>query len=318
MSQTTTATDESEVGNKIFCILAILFNTLFIRNVLFSAAAHFQLMDFPSLPFIKFAIYLNFASLALLVVLFFLKKYRKYIVGFLLLIGLFSLCLMLWLTPRYPTIIFASFFFIGGIILALCCMEFVVPHEFRRLKVFSSGLLVIAFAITFNSFLPRKMSERDFESFFRDVGKLAERAIFFETIEHGLNAEKNTIVDVKKFIAASKKIIESRMRQYKPYFDTNVFEFMLVNNTFSIRMNITNAAFYRSSMLTRDPQASARRLALSIASYLDGRIGQSFFGDPDFFALKLFRKEMDNIYMMLFLFSNNPPVSITFDKKGEY
>jgi hypothetical protein len=168
MSQTTTATGESEVGNKIFCVLAILFNILFIRNVLFSAAAHFQLMDFPSLPFIRFAIYLNFASLALLGVLFFLKKYRKYIVGVLLLSGLFSLCLMLWLTPRYPTIIFASFFFVGGIILALCCMKF-VPHEFRRLKVFSSGLFVIVFAIMFNSFLPRKMSGRDFDFFLRDV-----------------------------------------------------------------------------------------------------------------------------------------------------
>jgi hypothetical protein len=275
-------------------------------------------MDFPSLPFIRFAIYLNFTSLALLGVIFFLKKYRKYIIGVLLLSGLFSLCLMLWLTPRYPTIIFASFFFVGGIILALCCMEFVVPHEARRGKIFIYGSLFICFLnLLHNSSLPDIKDRRYFAYLLNDIKQYVESSLFpnNKSSNNGLDDGKIIIVDVEKFIAAFKKMINSgKMIRYKPFFDAHVFELLLLDNVFLVRMNLSNTSFYFSSCLVRDPRASMQQSKIRIASYFEGK----FFSNPYLFRSpppSLFKKEMDDLYMLVCYFRNDPPISITFNNE---
>lgn len=260
-------------GDIFYWIAAIFFNIIFIRNVLLIIAKYFQSGNSLFSSHIKFTLYFHYAHLIITFLSVFCNELRKYVVIFLSLMSLFSLCLIKQEYSQYDAIVFASFLFIGSILLSLNCMEFSIIFGFPRLKVFVFGVFLFSLCAFLNeSSSLRMLNTSDFRLLLYDM----RNRIKFPLSEDingkqfsQLNEEKYSIVNADKFIIGLRNILESNMTYYKKFFNAGVFNIMIVDNVLFCHVNICNAAFYFSSyVLTFDPQKEIQKTKKYITASL--------------------------------------------------
>jgi hypothetical protein len=137
-----------------------------------------------------------------------------------------------------------------------------------------------------------------------------------------LNAKENIVlvIDEEEFLSGLKEAIY-KLENMKGYFDAGVFKILIKDNFCFIHADLDKAAHYisRSPLKLRESLARYaifwseefyRTIDVKTMQSRGGAVGpHSFLGDPDVNAPVVFTQEMNDLYIMIFIFKNTPPLS---------
>jgi len=138
--------------------------------------------------------------------------------------------------------------------------------------------------------------------------------------------ENHVVTNKEEFISALKETLYKVTRNgtnMAEYFDADVFKILIQNNVCYIHTNLDNATRYlsRSPLQLRDNIASyaayysqlfyKRAGSFDISDLRGGvyPINLSYVGIPVVNSYVLFSEEMNDLYLIIFVFKNDPPLS---------
>jgi hypothetical protein len=199
----------------------------------------------------------------------------------------------------------------------LFCLNFVSRYGFRQTGFFFLGLFFIFSIIAvaeskLPKILPSQLSSLYIPELIRSIN-----------IESGIDFKTRTIVDKEKIKIESKKILTSynvKWTYADQYFNEGILCLLVVDNVLFIRINLINMAFHfypfnTATMVVSEVQREReiQNLKMRIASSFEDKPRR--YGRPD---RKIpFKKEMEYLYVDVFVFENAPPVSMVLFEKGE-
>jgi len=111
------------------------------------------------------------------------------------------------------------------------------------------------------------------------------------------------------------------VRHFRRYFDNNIIKIIVHDNFLFLRVNLDKAAYYASRNPLMRSALARYAVLMSEALFeredyfnslkLTGRPTQWFLGSFEMNSPVLFTEEMNYLYVLIFAFNNDPPVSIS-------
>ena len=199
----------------------------------------------------------------------------------------------------------------------------------NRLILLGIFLIFIAFRIAWEGDVFRKPDithYRPFDDVFQNLSSTIRSYIYDGKSGVCESIDMASIINEEEFISGLLEAIYKKtkyVKNIKGYFDAGVFKILVRDNFLYIKTDLDKAAHYmsRSPLKMRDSLAGyaayhSRRL-FEQEGFFDGirskygyRGGRSFLGNFDIDSPVAFSEEMNELYMMIFSFSNDPPISI--------
>ena len=202
----------------------------------------------------------------------------------------------------------------------------------NRLILLFIFLLFIAFRAAWEGDVFRKPDVTSHHVFDNVLLRLRNTILdYIRDEKSGVHANYNdlsfaTISNREAFISGLKEAIYkiSAIRNIKGYFDADVFKILVQDNFCFIHADLNKAANY----ISRNPLKLRNALASYSAHYskrifeTEGAIdilrtkgklrgGRSFLGNFDMNSPVIFTEEMNDLYVLLFGFANDPPISLS-------
>ena len=196
-------------------------------------------------------------------------------------------------------------------------------------------LFYVLFMIAWESDMFRKPNITDYRDFDSSLLRLAEITVGAIMRDQGSEVPIDyndrgciTITNKEEFVSEMLKALykTTRVTNMKKYFDADVFKILIQDNFCFIRVNLSKASDY----ISRNPAKLRNNLASYAArrskeflgsfktesafdkyrSHCGPRGGHPFLGNFDINSPVVFTEEMNELYMLVFVFDNVPSIQL--------